>query len=775
MQFTVFIGSSSEYRLYAEMIQAVLRGVEGVAADGWWDPQVFPAGNSFIQSLEDALMRYDAALMLASPDDLTDQRGEEHWNARGNVLLEYGMFLAARGREKVGLATWFDEVSLPSDLLGVNHIYLVGGSKRKPTQQDLDQFEVDNKLPIRRWVSRAKEARVAEGGLSSIVLQASNIADVFDNFYRDAFKERTDHYDVFLCGGNLFSSFQPVNHGLGKSFESQTIKADIELLSLRGHLFQRLPSETALTLRVLLLNPHNPQISTIEDHRHQRREPTKGSIADKIYSTLYILHKIRNNPRIRDVDVRVTMSPIPFHVNWVQDHSIFVNQYLLGMRSLDSPFAVYRDGEVLHDVYATHLNNFFREGFDAVHIDFDAISGKDRVTVDFDLFKTLLDIFLGRKDAFPGKAKNPFGTQRKLLSNHYDVVACVRKSETTYPVQMEVNLTDICNQRCPWCISENILDKNPRKLDVNDRFGNFLSDFQQKGGKCLAWSGGGEPTTHPEFVKAIDYASKARLEQGLLTNGDYDSSLNDHIGKYMKWVRFSVDTHRPDEYRKQRRANKTSFGRMRDNIECLADRRTVRVGINANVSYWNVQDVDGLYELAKDTKASYLQVRPVLPRPMVENEGDRVLSKADIDRLYLRLVRLEAQTRGTSPEIIVSYDKFEDLKLWDRSNEDPHKNITTYSGCSSHNLFVALNCDGALSVCMYHLFDGRFNFGNIYSHTYEEIWQGKQRQDVVNFCRFLEHGKVGCQVCCKGHEINRILLARESPQRKGQPSPDDFL
>jgi hypothetical protein len=80
---------------------------------------------------------------------------------------------------------------------------------------------------------------------------------------------------------------------------------------------------------------------------------------------------------------------------------------------------------------------------------------------------------------------------------------------------------------------------------------------------------------------------------------------------------------------------------------------------------------------------------------------------------------------------------------------------------------------------MYHLFDDNYVFGNIYNETYEKIWQGdgseSRRQKVVNRCRFLDHGKEGCQVCCKGHEINKILLSKKAPQRQGQPSPDDFL
>ncbi len=786
IMFKIFIGSSSEYRLYAERVQKILESLEGIAGEGWWDPQVFPTGESVFQALPYTLFKYDGAIMLASPDDATHHRGKEHRSAQGNVLIEYGMFLISCGSKKTCIAP-FEGVRLPSNLDGVNHLKLLGEPISNPSQEHLDKFEQKNKDEIKQWAKQAKNAKkenIVEIGNSVGVLQKSNIEDVFDEFYRNAFWERKQEYDVLLCGGNLFRAFEPMhpsmNSSQGKPFDYEDIRKDIESLSLRGSLFQHLPQEAKLKLRVLLLNPSNPQIPTIEVHRAQRKEKTKGRISDKIYNTLYILDKIRNNPRIEDVDVRVTMSPIPFHVNWVEGHSIFVNNYLLGMRALDSPYAVYLNRDLkdkFYNFYTKHLDNFFREDFDIINIDFDSISGKGEVTYDIDLFKDLLDIYLRKKVPFSDKSKNPFATQKKLLSNYYDNVMRVWNDELTYPVQMEVNLTDECNQGCSWCISENILNKPPKNLKVDDNFKEFLFDFQGKGGKCLAWSGGGEPTRHPDFVKAIDYASEAKIKQGLFTNGDYDSSLNEHIGKHMEWVRFSVDTHRPTAYQKHRRSTSLSFERVCENIEQLVEYRNLKVGLNANISYWNFEDLEGLYDLAKNTKASYLQIRPVLPRPMVENEGDRVLSESKIIELYLRLFKLEKQTRDQDTKLIVSYDKFEDLKTWHIKNEDPHSDITTYQGCSSHNLFVALNCDGALSVCMYHLFDDNYVFGNIYSESYEKIWQGNgsenRRQKVVSRCRSLNHEEAGCQVCCKGHEINKILIGKKTPQ--GKSCADDFL
>jgi SAM-dependent methyltransferase len=62
--------------------------------------------------------RTDAAIFIFAKDDEVTIRGEPGHSARGNVLLEYGIFVARLGRERV-LILEEDGVNLPSDVLGM--------------------------------------------------------------------------------------------------------------------------------------------------------------------------------------------------------------------------------------------------------------------------------------------------------------------------------------------------------------------------------------------------------------------------------------------------------------------------------------------------------------------------------------------------------------------------------------------------------------------------------------------------------------------------------
>jgi CAP12/Pycsar effector protein, TIR domain/Methyltransferase domain len=110
----VFIGSSSE----ALPIVNRLVGMLGPDFDVHpWD-QVFTPGEYTLTALLQEVERADAAIFIFAKDDEVKIRGEPGYSARGNVLLEYGIFVARIGRERV-LILEEEGVDLPSDVFGI--------------------------------------------------------------------------------------------------------------------------------------------------------------------------------------------------------------------------------------------------------------------------------------------------------------------------------------------------------------------------------------------------------------------------------------------------------------------------------------------------------------------------------------------------------------------------------------------------------------------------------------------------------------------------------
>ncbi|TWT77181.1 TIR domain-containing protein [Neorhodopirellula pilleata] len=114
---SVFIGSSAEGVEIAEAIQLNLDRVCEVVI---WSQGLFGLSTGTLETLVERLTDFDFAVLVLTPDDLTESRGVEKQSARDNVLIELGLFIGGLGRERTFAV--FDRganLKVPSDLAGV--------------------------------------------------------------------------------------------------------------------------------------------------------------------------------------------------------------------------------------------------------------------------------------------------------------------------------------------------------------------------------------------------------------------------------------------------------------------------------------------------------------------------------------------------------------------------------------------------------------------------------------------------------------------------------
>jgi hypothetical protein len=114
----LFLGSSSEGREVARNLQAELGPAIEVLR---WDQNVFEPGGYTLDSLIAAASSVDFAVLVATPDDTTVSRGETKPSARDNIVLEFGLFTGALGRERTYLMAT-GELKLPTDVLGLTRL-----------------------------------------------------------------------------------------------------------------------------------------------------------------------------------------------------------------------------------------------------------------------------------------------------------------------------------------------------------------------------------------------------------------------------------------------------------------------------------------------------------------------------------------------------------------------------------------------------------------------------------------------------------------------------
>jgi hypothetical protein len=145
----VFIGSAREHKGLAVALQGLLENV--ATARVWAERRIFEPNRGNLESVLKAADEYDFACFIAPPTDKVRSRGVERDVIRDNLILEYGLFLGRRGRDRVFLLRPRGEkVTLPSDLDGVAHL------EYKPVDDDNPAESV--LAPAARFIEEKVEA-----------------------------------------------------------------------------------------------------------------------------------------------------------------------------------------------------------------------------------------------------------------------------------------------------------------------------------------------------------------------------------------------------------------------------------------------------------------------------------------------------------------------------------------------------------------------------------------------------------------------------------------
>ncbi len=114
---SVFIGSSSEGLVIAQNIRAQLKHDAEITI---WHEGLFGLGEGTLESLVKALDDFDFAILILTPDDVTESRNQISQSPRDNVLFECGLFIGRLGRYRTFIVYDADEkIKVPSDLAGI--------------------------------------------------------------------------------------------------------------------------------------------------------------------------------------------------------------------------------------------------------------------------------------------------------------------------------------------------------------------------------------------------------------------------------------------------------------------------------------------------------------------------------------------------------------------------------------------------------------------------------------------------------------------------------
>jgi len=327
-----------------------------------------------------------------------------------------------------------------------------------------------------------------------------------------------------------------------------------------------------------------------------------------------------------------------------------------------------------------------------------------------------------------------FNPQLKFLRNHWPKINDWLNSGDTNPVLIEISPTNYCNASCPWCfyIYEHCDHKNnSKKVHIeNIVMKKNLADIAKIGTKAISWTGGGEPTLHPNFNEFVKLAHESGLSQGVFTNAlDYELNKIENP-ELLDWIRVSITNKGVEGISKK----------LIDFYKSKAPKTTIGACLSITKNMYD--DLERMAEEVKSLGFDYFQIRPALQRSYKDQE------------------KLEIPTHLKKYET----DDF-NIFLSEYKFEESVKPIE-YKKCLGHFFSPAINYNGDVMTCMYWLHNPDYTFGNINENLFSDIWQSEQRGRIKNNDFVCD----GCQTCCKNHEINKTLYYLNNPKKDIHPN-----
>lgn len=328
-----------------------------------------------------------------------------------------------------------------------------------------------------------------------------------------------------------------------------------------------------------------------------------------------------------------------------------------------------------------------------------------------------------------------------------DILDKLVKDEDVNPINLEINLTNICNHNCIWC-TYGYLHTNRDTLNSDVVF-KLLEDAKKMDIKSITWTGGGEPTVHKDFFKFIELASKYNIRQGLNTNGAcLNNEMIDFIAKNFSYVRFSVDAGTKETLSKCHRTSENDFEKICKNIKLMTEAKkkynsNVVIGYSFLIDKANFKDIVESTKLAKELGVDYIQIKPIVN---YTGSNEQFSEKSEIwKELDLKFEEIKALETENFKVRILNH-KFDNIKL---QNENYGRKYHKCVGC---NVLASVGANGSVDLCCAYKGIDKWSLGNINEESFEKIWYGNKRKKVKEKIIINK-----CPPMCKADEINRMV------------------
>lgn len=339
---------------------------------------------------------------------------------------------------------------------------------------------------------------------------------------------------------------------------------------------------------------------------------------------------------------------------------------------------------------------------------------------------------------------------------HMDRLVGWQHGQTPAPVTVEWDLSNRCVLGCqschfahthtrgPWTSKERLL---PMAFEDVGDYANptvvkrGLTQMAAAGVKGIVWSGGGEPTTHPQWLSCLEHAKAVGLQQGMYTLGGLlTPQTAEALGGLATWVVVSLDCVDALSYHLEKGVHQDRFTAVCDGIRWLSAAQKATVGVSFLLHGANWHTAEDMLALARRLGATYTTFRPTI-ETSVQNPAVCLEDRRWIADALPMLERLAAE-----PDVECDPSRFAAYQDW------RHR---SYDTCYGIRLNATVTPDGRVWVCPQRRGIEGSCLGDLRTESFADLWARHPGQ----WTDFTD-----CRVMCRLHGVNEQLAAVYQPR-----------
>lgn len=335
------------------------------------------------------------------------------------------------------------------------------------------------------------------------------------------------------------------------------------------------------------------------------------------------------------------------------------------------------------------------------------------------------------------------------LIYHPQAVSSWLAGENIYPIEIEISPSGTCNHRCIFCAVDyvgykpNFLDKNTMLRDI--------TCMSKKGLKSVICSGEGEPFLNPEMPDLANCIKACGVDVAVSTNGAlFTKEKVEECLAAFTWVRYSIASMEKESYNKIQRGKVDDLERVKVNLaEAVKVKKDkalkTTLGVQCLLLPGNKKYVLAMAKELRELGVDYFTIKPYSQHLHSENTFY-------VD--YEEMLELEKELQTFASEEFAIYFRANAMKKMHHEK--------CYKQCYGLPFMTHIDSAGNVWPCVAHIGTEEFCYGNIYQQTFEEIWEGDKRKEVLKKLNALDINEV-CREACRLDEINIYLNELKNP------------